>query len=389
LIAKIYLCDLTIIAYKEMNFIVSSTTLLKALQAVGGVLNSTNTLPILDNFLFEIANNELKISASDLESTMSTVITIQSKENGNIAVPAKLVLDILKTFPDHPLTFTVNSNNGIEISSDYGKYSLSGQNSDEFPRVPKLESPSQISINGNVLQRAIEKTVFATGNDDLRPVMSGLYCQMDSQGITFVATDAHKLVRFKRTDTSSEKASEFIIPKKPMNLLKGLLGSSEEPVTIEYNDSNAQFKFGSTTLICRLIDGKYPNYQAVIPQENPNRMTIARTQFANSIKRVSIFANKTTHQVRLKITGSQLIISAEDLDFANAAKEELTCSYNGEDMEIGFNSRFLLEMINNISAETIALELSAPNRAGILVPDNPEQENEDILMLVMPVMLNN
>lgn len=372
-----------------MNFIVSSTTLLKALQAVGGVLNSTNTLPILDNFLFEIADNELKISASDLESTMSTVISIQSKENGNIAVPAKLVLDILKTFPDHPLTFSVNNNNGIEISSDYGKYSLSGQNADEFPRVPKLESPSTISIKGNVLQRAIEKTVFATGNDDLRPVMSGLFCQMNSEGITFVATDAHKLVRFKRSDTKTENSSEFIIPKKPMNLLKGLLGSTEDDVSLEYNTSNAQFKFGSTTLICRLIDGKYPNYQAVIPQENPNRMSIARTQFANSIKRVSIFANKTTHQVRLKITGSQLIISAEDLDFANAAKEELTCSYNGEDMEIGFNSRFLLEMINNISAETIALELSGPNRAGILVPDNPEQENEDILMLVMPVMLNN
>jgi DNA polymerase III subunit beta len=372
-----------------MNFIVSSTTLLKALQAVGGVLNSTNTLPILDNFLFEISNNDLKISASDLESTMTTVIEIQSKENGNIAVPAKLLLDILKTFPDHPLNFGINTNNGIEISSDYGKYSLAGQNADEFPRVPKLESPSSVTLGANVLQRAIEKTVFATGNDDLRPVMSGLLCQMDSDGVTFVATDAHKLVRYKRADAKSENFAEFIIPKKPMNLLKGLLSNVEGDVSMEYNEANAQFKFGSTTIICRLIDGKYPNYQAVIPQENPNRMTIARTQFANSIKRVSIFANKTTHQVRLKITGSQLIISAEDLDFSNAAKEELTCSYQGEDMEIGFNSRFLLEMINNINAETIALELSAPNRAGILVPDTPEQDNEDILMLVMPVMLNN
>jgi DNA polymerase III subunit beta len=372
-----------------MNFIVSSTTLLKALQAVGGVLNSTNTLPILDNFLFEIADSNLKISASDLESTMTTVVEIQSKENGNIAVPAKLLLDILKTFPDHPLTFTVNANNGIEISSDYGKYSLAGQNADEFPRVPKLESPSAVTLTANVLQRAIEKTVFATGNDDLRPVMSGLLCQMDSEGVTFVATDAHKLVRYKRADAKSANAAEFIIPKKPMNLLKSLLTNVEGDVALEYNESNAMFKFGNTTVICRLIDGKYPNYQAVIPQENPNRMTIARTQFANSIKRVSIFANKTTHQVRLKITGSQLIISAEDLDFSNAAKEELTCSYQGEDMEIGFNSRFLLEMINNISAETIALELSAPNRAGILVPDTPEQDNEDILMLVMPVMLNN
>lgn len=370
-----------------MNFIVSSTTLLKALQAVGGVLNSSNTLPILDNFLFAIGKNSLSIAASDLESTMTTDIEVQSKDEGSIAVPAKLLLDILKTFPDHPLTFTINENLSIEISSDYGKYALSGFNADEFPKIPVLEKPSSVNLSAESFQRAIDKTLFASGNDDLRPVMSGMFCQMEDTGITFVATDAHKLVRYKRTDVKSENNASFIIPKKPLNLLKGLLKDGE--VSMEYNETNAQFKFGNYTLICRLIDGKYPNYEAVIPKDNPNKMSIARSQFASSLKRVSIFANKTTHQVRLKITGSQLIISAEDLDFSNAAKEELTCSYEGDDMEIGFNSRFLLEMVNNIDTESLTLELSAPNRAGILLPEGGEDEGEDVLMLVMPVMLSN
>jgi len=210
---------------------------------------------------------------------------------------------------------------------------------------------------------------------------------MEDTGITFVATDAHKLVRYKRTDVKSKNNASFIIPKKPLNLLKGLLKEGE--VSMEYNETNAQFKFGNYTLISRLIDGKYPNYEAVIPKDNPNKMSIARSQFASSLKRVSIFANKTTHQVRLKISGSQLIISAEDLDFANAAKEELTCSYEGDDIEIGFNSRFLLEMVNNIDTESLTLELSAPNRAGILLPEGGEDTGEDVLMLVMPVMLSN
>ncbi|MCB9188082.1 MAG: DNA polymerase III subunit beta [Flavobacteriales bacterium] len=372
-----------------MNFIVSSTSLLKALQAVGGVLNSSNTLPILDNFLFEIGKNTLSIAASDLESTMSTQIEVQSKDTGSIAVPAKLLLDILKTFPDHPLTFSINEKLGIEISSDYGKYSLSGYNAEEFPKVPVLEKPSAVAVPTTTLQKAIEKTLFAAGNDDLRPVMSGVFCQMDSSNITFVATDAHKLVRYRRTDLKSDNMASFIIPRKPMNLLKGLLGNIDGEVSLEYNESNAQFKFGNFTLICRLIDGKYPNYEAVIPADNPNRMTIGKTQFSSSLKRVSIFANKTTHQVRLKISGSQLIISAEDLDFSNAAKEELTCSYEGEDIEIGFNSRFLMEMVNNVDSEALVLELSAPNRAGILLPESTAEEGEDILMLVMPVMLNN
>ncbi len=372
-----------------MNFIVSSSSLLKQLQAVGGVLNSSNTLPILDNFLFEIDGKNLTISASDLETTMTTSIEIESKENGNVAVPAKLLLDILKTFPDHPLTFLIDDKTfAIEISSDYGKYKLSGQNGDEFPRVPALESPASVQLSAEMLQRAIEKSIFAAGNDDLRPVMSGIFCQLEKDNVTFVATDAHKLVRYRRSDVTADSAAAFIIPKKPMNLMKGLLNNVEEEVKVEYNESNAKFTFGTFNLICRLIDGKYPNYEAVIPNENPNRLTIDRLSFLSSIKRVSIFANKTTHQVRLKINGSELQISAEDLDFSNEANERLTCSYDGEAMEIGFNSRFILEMLNNIDSESVIMELSAPNRAGILLPEQSDTDGEDILMLVMPVMLN-
>ncbi|MCE9538757.1 MAG: DNA polymerase III subunit beta [Bacteroidetes bacterium] len=372
-----------------MKFIVSSTSLLKQLQAISGVLNSNNSLPILDNFLFEIDKNQLKISASDLETTMTTIINIESKDAGNIAVPAKLLLETLKTFADQPLTFSVDVKKfGIEIISDYGKYKLTGHNGDEFPKLPSIESASALDLEASVLASAINKTIFATGNDELRPVMSGVFCQLSTDDITFVSTDAHKLVRYRRTDAKAQAASSFIIPKKPLNLLKNTLVNISGNVKIEYNKTNAFFSFENTNLICRLIDGKYPNYEAVIPKENPNKLTVDRVSFLNSIRRVSIFSNKTTHQVRLKIAGSELSISAEDLDFANEASERLTCQYAGEDMEIGFNSKFLAEMLSNLNCENVNLEMSAPNRAGILLPTEKENPAEDILMLVMPVMLN-
>ncbi len=372
-----------------MKFIVSSTSLLKQLQTISGVLNSNNALPILDNFLFEIDRNQLTISASDLETTMTTTINIESKDSGIIAVPAKLLLDTLKTFADQPLTFNVDEKKyGIEILSDYGKYKLTGHNGQDFPKLPGVESPSSLDMDANALASAINKTIFATGNDELRPVMSGVFFQLATDNITFVATDAHKLVRYRRTDAVAQAASSFIIPKKPLNLLKNTLSGVSGNVKIEYNTTNAFFSFGSTNLICRLIDGKYPNYEAVIPKENPNKLTIGRIALLNSIKRVSIFSNKTTYQVRLKVTGSELSISAEDLDFANEASERLTCQYAGEDMEIGFNSKFLAEMLSNLSGENVNLEMSAPNRAGILLPTETENPAEEILMLVMPVMLN-
>jgi len=373
-----------------MKFIVSSTTLLRQLQAVSGVLSTNNALPILDNFLFDVNKNQLKISASDLETTMTTIISIESKDAGSIAVPARLLLETLKTFADQPLTFSFDLTKfGIEIISDYGKYKLTGHDGDEFPKLPVLESSSSLELEANVLSSAINKTIFATGNDDLRPVMSGVFCQLSQENITFVATDAHKLVRYRRTDTKAGTASSFIIPKKPLNLLKNALASMDGIVKIEYNNTNALFSFDNSVLVCRLIDGKYPNYEAVIPKENPNKLTVDRVSFLSSIRRVSIFSNKTTHQIRLKIAGSELSISAEDLDFSNEASERLTCQYAGEDMEIGFNSKFLAEMLSNLSCENVNLEMSAPNRAGILLPTENENPAEDILMLVMPVMLNN
>lgn len=372
-----------------MKFIVSSSTLLKHLQAISGVLNSSNTLPILDYFLFEIKGENLVASGSDLETTMTTTITLDKAENdGLICVPAKLLLDTLKTFPDQPLTFTIEEENyGIEISSDNGKYKLSGQSGEEFPKIPSVESPSKLSIDSGALFNAINKTIFATGNDELRPVMSGVYFELGTDNITFVATDAHKLVRYRRLDAKSDRPSAFIMPKKPLNLLKSLTSSLSTSVEVEYNETNCYFKLDNVELICRLIDGKYPNYEAVIPKENPNRLTISRTALLSSIKRVSIFSNKTTHQVRLKVAGSELNISAEDLDFSNEAAERLTCEYAGTDMEIGFNSRFIMEMLNNLESDNVVLEMSAPNRAGILLPETSDDE-EDVLMLVMPVMLN-
>ena len=373
-----------------MNFIVSSSLLLKQLQNISGVLSTNNTLPILDNFLFKIEGKELTVTASDLETTMSSKFDIEAHEDGSVAIPAKLLLDALKNFPEQPLTFTVNSDNfGIEIASDNGKFKLSGQNGNEFPKIPELEASSAVSISADVLSRAINKTIFATGNDDLRPVMSGVYFELEEDGVTFAATDAHKLVRYNSSNVKANKSASFIVPKKPLNILKGLVSNTSDDIHMEYNDSNVHFKFDEFNLICRLIDGKYPNYDAVIPKTNPNRMTVDRTALLNTLKRVSIFANKSTNQVKFKIAGSELSISAEDLDFSNEANERLTCSYDGTDIEIGFNSRFIIEMLSNLESENIHLEMSDPSRAGIILPAENDNEGEDILMLVMPVMLNN
>ena len=370
-----------------MNFVISSATLSRHLQSISGVLSTSNTLPILDNFLFEINDGRLTVSASDLETTMRATMDVETKEEGKIAIPAKLLLDVLKTLPDQPCTFLVDGTSfAVEIAYDNGKSKMVGYNGDDFPRIPTLENSSSIRISGSIISNAINKTLFAAGVDDLRPVMSGVFCQFSPENITFVATDAHKLVRYTRTDSQASGSSSFILPKKPLNLLKNNL-KGDEKVQLEYNDSNAVFTFDDTVLVCRLIDGKYPNYEAVIPKENPNVLTIDRIQFLNSIRRVSIFANKTTHQIKLKLAGSELSLSAEDIDFSNEANERLTCNYDGEDMEIGFNSRFLMEMLNNISSDEVRLEMSDQSRAGLLIPSTSEDE-EDILMLVMPVMLN-
>ena len=372
-----------------MKFIVNSTALLRELQKLNGVISSNNTLPILDNFLFDINSNNMTIIASDLETTMMSTISVEADVDGKITMPARILIDTLKTFSNQPLTFIVNTETfGIEMSSEMGNYKLAGQNANEFPKTPKLNGSSITTIKGDILANAINKTLFASGNDELRPVMSGMFCELSTEQITFVATDAHKLVKHTRTDISSDKTASFILPKKPLTILKNNI-SDDADIKLEFNDTNALFTFNNITIICRLIDGKYPNYEAVIPKENPNKLTIETASLLSSIKRVSIYANKTTHQIRLKIAGSELQITSEDLDFANKAEERLSCQYEGTDMEIGFNSKFVIDMLNNIGAEQISLEMSAPNRAGIILPLDGLEEGENTLMLVMPVMLNN
>lgn len=372
-----------------MRFIVSTSILLKQLQAINGASSSSTVLPILENFLFEIKDNTLTISATDLQTSMVTSLQIEAKEEGKVAMPSKILIETLKTLPDQPVAFFVDNNTlAIEISAGDGKYKLSGENPEDFPKIPVIDNAHTVHMPAPILAEAISKTIFAVSNDELRPAMSGVLVQLGDKSVTFVSTDAHKLVRYRRSDIGVEKPASLILPKKALSLLKSSLPSEYINVSIEYNSTNAFFSFGNINLICRLIDERYPDYEAVIPQVNPNKLTVDRLLFLNTLRRVVIFANKTTHQVRLKISGSELNISAEDLDFSNEAHERLGCQFEGEDMEIGFNAKFLVEMLNNLASEEVVIEMSTANRAGLLIPAVAE-ENEDILMLVMPVMLNN
>jgi len=374
-----------------MRFIISSTTLLKQLQSISGVLSTSSSLPILEDFLLDIKAGKLSIYASDLDNTMSTSVAVESQDEGRIAIPGKLLLETLKSFPDQPLTFLVNNENfGIDIASGFGKYKMIGHDPDEYPKIPTIIDGTSFMMDASILYAGINKTIFATGNDDLRPVMSGVFMQIADTGLIMVATDSHRLVRYTRTDVKSVDASSFILPKKPLNLLKNILGYIDAEIKVSFNAKNACFEFDNSMLICRLIEGRYPNYEAVIPKENPFKLTISRTDLMNSIRRVSIFSSKSTNQVKLNLMGSELQISAEDLDFSNSANERMTCQYNGEDMEIAFNAKFISEMLQNLDSELIHLEMSAPSRAGILLPDQDKKiAEEDLLMLVMPVMINN
>ncbi len=374
-----------------MKFILSSLKLLKAIQALSGVINSSNTLPILDDFLFNINDDELKITASDLETTMTVSIKPDMVEGkGQVTIPARLLIDVMKNFPDIPVSFNIDEATlAIEITTGEGRYKMVGHKSDEFPQVPVITEPSVWDIPADVLACGFEKTIFATGSDEIRPIMTGVFMAMSDTCLTFVATDAHKLVRYRRMDVKSDAAASFIVPKKPINQLKNILaGRADEPVHVEFNNTNASFTFGEYKLICRLIEGRYPNYEAVIPTTNPNKLVVDRQLLNAAIKRVAIFSSKATHQIRFKITGQELVLTAEDLDYSNEAKERLTCNYSGEDMEIGFSSKFFQEMLANLSQTEIQLEMSAPNRAGIITPVDNQNADEDILMLLMPVMLN-
>jgi DNA polymerase III subunit beta len=372
-----------------MKFIINSQALLKKLQLLSGVINSNNTLPILDDFLFELDDTTLRITATDLETTLiMTLEPSMADESGKVTIPAKLLLDFLKYLPDAPITFTIDANTlGIEILSTEGKYKLTGHNAEDYPELPLLEETTDFELASSILAAGITKTVFATGNDELRPAMGGVFFDIMPEFMTFVATDAHKLVRYRRNDAKSGISTSFIIPRKPLNVLKSLLATEDVNVRVEYNVTNAAFSYEGVKLYSRLIEGRYPAYEAVIPKDNPNRLVVDRSLFISSVKRLSPFANQSTHQVRLRINGQELLMNAEDIDYSNEGVERLACTYEGDDMEIGFNSRFLLEMVNNLETPEICFQLSGPTRAGIIVPSNNDNPDEDMLMLVMPVML--
>ena len=371
-----------------MKFIVNSAYLLKQLSNINGVITTNPVVPILENFLFELDKGSLTVTASDLQTSMITELQVESKEKGSIAVPARILLDTLKNLPEQPVTFSIDeSTYSIEIISDNGRYKLSGENATDFPKVPNVSGDFSAEVSSEVLGRAVNNTIFATSNDELRPAMTGVYVNLGDKNTTFVATDGHRLVRYRRTDVKSDNGNAIIIPRKALNLLKATLPTENTEVSLNFNMSNAFFKFGNIRMICRLIDERFPDYENVIPSGNNIKMTISRTDLLGALRRISIYANKTTHQVRLKITGSELQISAEDLDFSNEANERLSCEHDGEDIEIGFNAKFLVEMLTNMDSEQIKLTMSAPNKAGVILPAEKDQ-SEDILMLVMPVMLN-
>ena len=374
-----------------MKFVVSSIELLNHLQAISRVISTKNTLPILDNFLFELEGKELKITASDLESTMITELSLpNSSEPGSIAIPGRLLLDTLKEFSDQPLTFDINLTSlAVVISSENGKFSIVGQNSSDFPQLPaiKKDKKGRVVMTPDLLLSGINKTIFATADDELRPVMNGIFVELSEKDITFVASDAHKLVRYKRSDAKSSVVASFILPKKPASLLKNILPKEEGEVTLEFDDKNAFFGMANYQMICRLVEGNYPSYSAVIPTKNPNKLTIDRLELYNSLRRVSVFANQASNLVKLQLAGNQVTISAQDIDFSISAYERLNCNYEGDDMEIGFKSTFLLEILSNISASDVMLELSDPTRAGLILPAVKDNEQEDVLMLLMPMMI--
>jgi len=375
-----------------MKFVVSSTELLGHLQAISRVISSKNTLPILDNFLFNLSGNDLEITASDLESTLITRMKLENADgDGIIALPARILLDTLKEFSVQPLAFDINLDTlAVVITSENGKFNIVGQNGVDFPALPAIKKDKKFSfvINADVLLSGINKTIFATADDELRPVMGGIFVEASTDRVTFVASDAHKLVRYQRTDAHADYNSSFILPKKPASLLKNILPRETGPVTVEFDDKNAFFNLNDYKVVCRLVEGNYPNYNSVIPKNNPRKITIDRVEFYNTLKRVSVFSNQASNLVKLQLKGNQAMVSAQDIDFSISAYEKIKCQYQGDDMEIGFKSVFLLEILSNIGSQDVMIELADPTRAGLFLPGESENESEDLLMLLMPMMIN-
>lgn len=374
-----------------MKFIVASGELQKALNTVSGVISSSQSRPILENFLFELENDLLKITASDGETTLLTSLAVKSESQGKIAVPAKMFQDIIKSFGDQPLTFVVKPNETqegglLEILDEKDNYFIALDNAEDYPELMEFDSAQKVVVPSGVLAEALSNTLFATSNDSLRPVMTGVLFQFGEEETNFVSTDSHRLVVYKRTDIKNNEPKEFIMPKKPLSIFKNILSGSDDDVVIEFNENMAKFSFGEHTWICRLIDGKYPNYSAVVPKENPNVLTINRNLLLSSIRRASIFSSKSTNQVRFKLSGNILHLHAEDTEYANKAEMQIPCEYKGEDINIGFSSKFLTEMLAVLNSEDILIKMSQPNRPGIIEPVDGLDEDEHILMLSMPVI---
>jgi DNA polymerase-3 subunit beta len=311
--------------------------------------------------------------------------------DGTIALPARILLDTLKEFSVQPLTFDINmSTMAVVISSENGKFNVVGQNGIDFPALPAIKKEKKFSfvINADVMLAGITRTLFATADDELRPVMGGIFIEASTDKITFVASDAHKLVRYQRTDAQADDNASFILPKKPASLLKNILPREEGAVTVEFDDKNAFFNLSNYKVVCRLVEGNYPNYNSVIPKNNPRKITIDRVEFYNTLKRVSVFSNQASNLVKLQMKGNQVMVSAQDIDFSISAYERIKCQYEGEEIEIGFKSVFLLEILANIASQDVMIELADPTRAGLFLPAVTENDSEDLLMLLMPMMIN-
>lgn len=375
-----------------MNFIVNSTALARQLARVAGAIPSKSMLPIIENFLFEVGEDNLAISTTNLENSMRTQLSVEARGGEmKVAVPAKILQDMIKALPEQPLTFSIDESTfAIEIHSENGKYKISGEDGENFPKIPAPAAESEsINMPIPVLLKAINKVLFAASTDEDRAALNGMLFKLTDSGTTFVATDAHRLVRYIRPDVTVSTSAEFIVPQKALLLIKNSLDASDnKEVNIHYTENNAFFITDNLTMVCRLIDQKYPNYENVIPKENPNKLHIEKSQLLGSLRRMNIFANKISHQVRFSLSADSMEISAEDTEFANEAKETLKCHYEGDDMEIGFNASFIMEVISNVDTPNLMMEMSAPNRAGIVLPD-VQDEGENILMLIMPIMLNN
>ena len=372
-----------------MKFIVSSTGLFSRLQAISRVINSKNSLPILDCFLLELTDGTLFITASDSETTLSTSIeTNEYDTDGRFAVNSKTILDALKEIPEQPLAFEVSENMEIVVKYQNGKYSLIGQNADEYPQSANLGSNAvHVGLGVEILMNGINRSLFATADDELRPVMNGIYFDITTEDITFVASDGHKLVRNKSYKARGNEKTAFILPKKPATLLKNLLPKETGDVQIDFDDRNAMFTLENYSMTCRLIEGRYPNYNSVIPQNNPHRATIDRAAFVSALKRVSVFSSAASSLIKLRLDMNTIQISGQDIDFSTSAEETLMCQYEGNQMSIGFKSTFLIDILNNMASQEVVMELADPSRAGVIVPVE-QNEDEDLLMLLMPMMLN-